>query len=89
MRRVLISLAAAALLVLVTVGSALGHVHGITPLTNSCNTHDNPLSGGNGTNGTAADDDNGGPIFGVIPFSVGNASPSDGGDRGRNSALCD
>jgi hypothetical protein len=86
MRRFLISALAATLLALASFGSALGHVHGVTPL--PCNTHDNANSGGNGTNGTAADDANGGPITGVIPFGVGNAEGKLG-DGGRHSSLCD
>lgn len=90
MRRFLISVLAATLLALASLGGALGHVHGITPL--SCNVHDNANSGGNGTNGTPADDANGGPIAGVIPFGTGNAEAGNltnpGGGR-LNSALCD
>ena len=60
-------------------GTASAHVHGVTPLS-QC-TVDNPNSGGNGTNGTPADDANGGPIAGVIPITVGN-SPLSVGDGG-------
>ena len=87
MRRITISLIAALLLALASFSSALGHVHGITPL--GCMTHDNPISGANGTNGTPADDANGGPIAGVIPITLGNAPLTSGVDGGRHSALCD
>jgi hypothetical protein len=86
MRRFTISLLAGLMLTLASLGSALGHVHGITPL--GCVTTANPLAGGNGTNGTRADDDLGGPIFGVIPISLGNAPLVSGVDGGRHSALC-
>ncbi|HJT63285.1 MAG TPA: hypothetical protein VJ839_00770 [Candidatus Limnocylindria bacterium] len=90
MRRFMTSLLAGMLLVIALAGSALGHVHGVTPL--PCNAHDNATkSGGLGTNTTPAADANGGPIFGVIPFGTGNAEAGnlDSGEGGRNSALCD
>ena len=87
MRRFTVSLLAALVLALASLGSALGHAHGITPL--SCLTTDNANSGGNGTNGTAADDANGGPITGVIPINVGNAPLVSGVDGGRRAAVCD
>jgi hypothetical protein len=88
MRRFIVSLLAALALALASLGSALGHAHGITPLL--CLSTDNAeKSGGLGTNGTAADDDNGGPITGVIPISVGNAPLVSGVDGGRNAAVCD
>ena len=59
------------------------HVHGITPLL-GCSV-DNPNSGANGTNGTAADDANGGPITGVIPIETGSA-PLTVGDGGFGAA---
>ena len=60
-------------------GVASAHVHGVTPLLDI--SVDNPNSGGNGTNGTPADDANGGPISGLIPRDTGN-SPLTGGDGG-------
>lgn len=59
--------------------ASFAHVHGITPLS-QC-TVDNPNSGGLGTDGTPADDANGGPIVGLIPRDTGNAplAPGDGG----------
>ena len=85
MRRWTISIMAALILTVASLGSALGHVHGITPL--GCVTTDNPMAGANGTNGTPADDANGGPIAGLIPRDLGNA-PLTTGDGGRHSALC-
>jgi hypothetical protein len=86
MRRWTISIVAALLLAAASLGTALGHVHGITPL--GCVTTDNPIAGANGTNGTPADDANGGPIAGLIPRDTGNA-PLTTGDGGRHSSLCD
>ena len=85
MRRWTISIMAALILTVASLGSALGHVHGITPL--GCVTTDNPMAGANGTNGTPADDDNGGPIAGLIPRDLGNA-PVGPGFGGKHSALC-
>ena len=51
-------------------GVASAHVHGITPL-NDVPANEN--AGGNGTNGTPADDGEGGPIKGLIPRDTGNA----------------
>lgn len=86
MRRWAISIMAALALAVASMGTALGHVHGITPL--GCVTSDNPIAGANGTNGTPADDANGGPIAGLIPRDTGNA-PLTVGDGGRHSSLCD
>ena len=85
MRRLITTLFATLLLTLTLAGSVLGHVHGITPL--GCMTHDPAVAGANGTNGTPADDANGGPIAGVIPISMGAPLVS-GVDGGRHSALC-
>ncbi len=64
------------LTMMLLVAPASAHVHGVTPLLGlGCNV-DNSVTGGNGTNGTAADDDNGGPITGLIP------GPLSGGDGG-------
>ncbi|HET9498134.1 MAG TPA: hypothetical protein VFP83_07390 [Candidatus Limnocylindria bacterium] len=90
MRRFTTSLLAGLVLVIALAGSALGHVHGVTPL--PCNANDNAAtSGGNRTNTTPAAAANGGPISGVIPFGTGNAEAGnlDSGEGGRNSALCD
>ena len=64
---------------LATVAPAFAHVHGVTPLLDCGQA--NPNAGGNGTNGTPADDANGGPIAGLIPRDTGN-SPLTVGDGG-------
>ena len=84
MRKMIVGLVLAALLTLATVLPASAHVHGITPL-NSCSV-DNSNSGARGTNGTPADDANGGPITGLIPRDTGNA-PLTGGDGGRTAPV--
>jgi hypothetical protein len=73
----------AASLTLLSVASALGHVHGITPL--RCVAPDN--AGANQTETTPAASANGGPIFGLIPRDVGNA-PLTFGDGGRSTPAC-
>jgi hypothetical protein len=83
MRRLLLSLALALTLVLTTVGSALGHVHGITPL--RCVGVEN--DGANQTDNTPASSLNGGPIHGLIPRDVGNA-PLTVGDGGFDTPAC-
>ncbi len=89
MRRFTISLLVVLVLTLASVGSALGHVHGVTPLNCAGLTTENANAGGNGTNGTPADDATGGPIVGVIPVGTGNASFTLGtGAAGRHSSLC-
>ena len=72
MRRISTSLLLAAALSVVAVGSALGHVHGVTPL--SCLSTDNAATSG----GLAAE---GAPIGGFIPRDVGAAplEPPTGG----------
>ena len=79
MRRMMLALIVVALLVVSFAPTAFGHVHGITPL-NDCGVA-NANAGGLGTNGTPADDANGGPIAGLIPRDTGN-SPLTGGDGG-------
>lgn len=91
MRRFTISLLVGLLLVLASVGSALGKVHGITPL--GCMTHDAANAGGNQTEDGPADSENGGPIVsGFIPIAVGNASfgpdTPENTVAGEHSALC-
>lgn len=83
MRRLLLSLALALTLVLTTVGSALGHVHGITPL--RCVGVEN--DGANQTDNTPASSLNGGPIHGLIPRDVGHA-PLTVGDGGFDTPAC-
>jgi hypothetical protein len=62
---------------------AMAHVHGVTPLS-GC-TVDNPNSGGLATDGTPADDANGGPIAGLIPRDTAS-SPLVPGDGGSGAA---
>jgi hypothetical protein len=83
MRRIIIALAVAALLSLASVGSTLGHVHGITPLRCVGVADD----GANRTDDTPAAATNGGPIFGLIPRDVGSA-PLTVGDGGFDSPAC-
>ncbi len=78
MRKPILALALLVLMLALAV-PAFAHDHGITPLS-EC-TVDNANSGANGTNGTPADDANGGPITGLIPRDVGNA-PLTVGDGG-------
>ncbi|MDA0231902.1 MAG: hypothetical protein O3C69_00265 [Chloroflexi bacterium] len=78
-KRLLLGLVAGLFAAAMFGGVASAHVHGITPLAQI--SVDNANSGGNGTNGTPADDANGGPITGLIPRDTGN-SPLTGGDGG-------
>ena len=90
MQRFTISLLAVLVLNIASVGGALGHVHGITPL--NCPgsyTTENANAGGSGTNGTPADDATGGPMAGIIPTTTGNAPFTPGPDvAGKHSANC-
>ena len=70
-------------LVLVPSTAASAHVHGITPL--RC-TAAPANAGANQTNQTPASAANGGPIFGVIPITMGGNVPLFGG--GFNAAVC-
>lgn len=83
MRRLLLSLAMALTLGLATVGSALGHVHGITPLRCVGVAFD----GANQTNRTPASTANGGPVGGLIPRDLGNA-PLTVGAGGFDTPAC-
>lgn len=88
MRRHITALLLAAALSLLSVASAFAHVHGVTPL-NCAGVPNNANAGGNGTNGTPADDANGGPIAGIIPVGTGNASFTPGiGVAGQHSSHC-
>ena len=82
-RRVLLSLTLALTLGLTMAGSALGHVHGITPLRCVGVADD----GANRTDDTPASAANGGPIVGLIPRDVGNA-PLTVGDGGFDTPAC-
>lgn len=83
MRRVVLSLTLAVTLGLTMVGSAFGHVHGITPLRCVGVADD----GANRTDSTPASIVNGGPIGGLIPRDVGNA-PLTVGDGGFDTPAC-
>ena len=83
MRRLLLSLALALTLGLTMVGSAMGHVHGITPLRCVGVADD----GANRTDSTPASTANGGPVGGLIPRDVGNA-PLTVGDGGFDTPAC-
>ncbi len=83
MRRLLISVTLAATLAITMAGSALAHVHGITPLQCVGVADD----GANRTNTTPASTTNGGPVGGLIPRDVGQA-PLTGGDGGRDTPAC-
>jgi hypothetical protein len=83
MRRLLLSLTIALTLGLTMVGSALGHVHGITPLRCVGVADD----GANRTDSTPASTANGGPVGGLIPRDVGNA-PLTVGDGGFDTPAC-
>ena len=79
MKKLLIAFAFVLALTIGTAAPALAHVHGVTPLIDCGQANAN--AGGNGTNGTAADDANGGPIIGLIPKHTGS-SPLGFGDGG-------
>ncbi|MFL5756239.1 MAG: hypothetical protein ACJ77N_08035 [Chloroflexota bacterium] len=83
MRRLVLSCVLAATLALLSVGTVLGHVHGLTPL--RCVAPEN--AGANQTDTTPAAAANGGPIFGLIPRDVGNA-PLTVGDGGFSTPAC-
>lgn len=85
-KKIIASLFAGGLLIAVAmplfgVGTASAHVHGITPLNSLSCEVDFATTGANGTDGTLADDSNGGPITGLIPRDTGSAplGPGDGG----------
>jgi hypothetical protein len=83
MKRLLISAVLAAMLSLLSLSGAFGHVHGITPL-RCVGVEDD---GANRTDDTPASATNGGPIFGLIPRDVGNA-PLTVGDGGFDTPAC-
>ncbi len=86
MRRTILLLVLVLLMMLAAVPAASAHVHGITPLNNLDCRVDNTVTGGRGTDGTPADDGEGGPIIGLIPRDTGKA-PIGGGDGGRNAPV--
>jgi hypothetical protein len=83
MRRLVMGVVLAASLMLLSVSTTLGHVHGITPL-RCVGVEDD---GANRTDSTPASLANGGPIFGLIPRDVGNA-PLTVGDGGFDTPAC-
>jgi hypothetical protein len=83
MKRLVLSLLLAGSMLLLSVGTALGHVHGLTPL--RCVAPAN--AGANQTDTTPAAAANGGPIFGLIPRDVGNA-PLTVGDGAFSTPAC-
>jgi hypothetical protein len=83
MRRLVFAIALAGLLGLASLGTALGHVHGLTPLRCVGVADD----GANAVDTTPAATANGGPIGGLIPRDVGNA-PLTVGDGGFDTPAC-
>ncbi|MBI2777661.1 MAG: hypothetical protein HYX57_10430 [Chloroflexi bacterium] len=83
LRHLLVSLSITGVLTLTMVATAVGHVHGITPLRCVGVAGD----GANATNSTPAAAANGGPIRGLIPRDVGNA-PITVGDGGFDTPAC-
>jgi hypothetical protein len=83
MRRLTLAFVVAVLLSLASLGSALGHVHGLTPLRCVGVADD----GANAVDGTPAAAANGGPIGGLIPRDVGRA-PLTVGDAGFDTPAC-
>lgn len=93
MRRHVTAWLLAAALSLLSVASAFGQVHGVTPLNCPAGAADsvpnNANAGGQGTQGTPADDGRGGPIVAPIPINTGNAPfASNSGEAGQHSRHC-
>lgn len=82
MRRTVIALVLAGLMVLGIAPAAFGHVHGVTPLLELGCKVDNSITGANAANG--------GPITGLIPRDVGEAplTVGDGGFGAANDDVC-
>jgi hypothetical protein len=83
MRRTIIAILAAVLFSLASLGTTLGHVHGITPLRCVGVADD----GANRVDDTPAGAAQGGPISGLIPVSVGSA-PLTFGAGGFDTPAC-
>ena len=83
LRRVLLGGAIAVSMVVIPGAGASAHVHGITPLRCVGVADD----GANQTDNTPASADNGGPISGLIPSTVGS-SPLVPGDGGFDTPAC-
>jgi hypothetical protein len=96
MRRLITAVLLAATLSLLSVASAFAQVHGVTPLSCPIDTPNildtvpnNPNAGGQATQGTPADDGEGGPIIVPIPINTGNAPfTANTGDAGQHSSHC-
>lgn len=87
MRRSILLLVFVLSLMVAVLPAASAHVHGITPLLNlGCTGVEFGGTGANGTNGTPADDANGGPITGLIPRDTGRA-PLTLGDGGKTAPV--
>jgi hypothetical protein len=84
MRRTLASFGLAIVLGATLAGGASAHVHGITPL-NCVGVADD---GAFATDGTAADDANGGPLTGLIPRDTGEADFITSVARGDDTPVC-
>lgn len=86
MRRSIVGLLLAALLVVGFAPAALGHVHGITPLGELACKVDNTITGGN----RADDGPAGSVITGLIPRDLGSAplTVGDGGFGAANDEVC-
>jgi hypothetical protein len=83
-RALIVALAVVSGMALLPAGSATAHVHGITPL-RCVGVEDD---GANRTDTTPASADFGGPIFGLIPSSVGNAPLEAMVDGGFDTPAC-
>jgi hypothetical protein len=83
-RAAIVSLAIVGGFVLIPAGTASAHVHGITPL-RCVGVEDD---GANKTDDTPASAANGGPISGLIPTDVGQASLVAGQDGGFDTPAC-
>jgi len=81
--RAMLAVVLAGGMALVPAGSAVAHVHGLTPLRCVGVADD----GANRTDRTPASAANGGPIAGLIPRDVGNA-PLTVGDGGFDTPAC-
>lgn len=93
MRRLITAVLLAASLSVLSVANAFAQVHGITPLNCPAGTADtvpnNSNAGGQGTQGTPADDAEGGPIAAPIPINTGSAPFSaNSGAAGQHSSHC-
>ena len=78
------AVAAVAVMALLPAAPAAAHVHGLTPL-NCVGVEDD---GANRTDQTPAAAENGGPIGGLIPSTVGR-SDLERGDGGFNTPACE